>query len=548
MTSNPRSHCLWFFTLLLSAVLPAHADRYPINRNVDVQHYRFELRFYETTDRLEGNTTVTVRVKTKDLHSFTLDLIRASANGRGMLVEKAWMNEQPIRFRHDSSRLTLFIDTPVAANTLVNFRIQYRGIPADALRIGKDKFGERGYFSDNWPNKTRHWLPTVDHPYDKASCEFLLTVPVPYTAVSNGLLTEQSLINDTTAYFHWMQTAPIATWLYTIGISKFAMTVTDHFMGKPIQSWVYARDREAGFADFAQPTKEVLQFMSEEVGPFAYEKIANIESPAAGGGMEAASAISYNEKLIDGKKNTRIRNVIIHELAHQWFSCALTETTWDDVWLSESFATYYTLQFIQHAYGDSVYREELAKARKLFLDYLKNEPPMPLVSPRDPDDAPVTQYAVTYQKGAWVLTMLHGLIGDKAFRAGIRAYYRAHYNSNATTSDFIKAMERSSHRNLKTFFDQWLYRTDLIRAGFTWRYEESKQLLHLSVYQEGSKNDAYTFPLVVHLTVGGKPVRRVVQVSKSVSHFQLRVNQKPERVSMDPEGKLLAAFYEKKPL
>ena len=98
-----------------------------------------------------------------------------------------------------------------------------------------------------------------------------------------------------------------------------AVQHVDEFDGKAIQTWVYQQDRDAGFYDFAVPTRHAMEFYSDYVGPFAYEKLANITSPATGGGMEAATAIMYSENSVTGDRSVRWRNVIIHEVAHQWF-------------------------------------------------------------------------------------------------------------------------------------------------------------------------------------------------------------------------------------
>ena len=121
-----------------------------------------------------------------------------------------------------------------------------------------------------------------------------------------------------------------------LGVAEFAVQSVGTFEGKSIQSWVYAKNRDAGFHDFAHITKDALEFFSHYVGPFAYEKLANIQSSSlTNGAMETASAIIYAENLITGKVTEKLRNVMIHEIAHQWFGNSVTEATWDDAWLSE---------------------------------------------------------------------------------------------------------------------------------------------------------------------------------------------------------------------
>ena len=214
----------------------------------------------------------------------------------------------------------------------IQLTVGYRGVPATGLIIGDNKHGDRTFFSDNWPNKARNWLPTIDHPYDKAKCEFIVTAPAHYQVISNGLKVEETDRGDGTRLTHWRQSVPIASWLYALGVARFAVQYVDTFEGKSIETWVYPQDRDAGFYDFAVPTKQAMAFYSDMVGPYSYEKLANIQSNSVGGGMEAATAIFYGDASVTGERSERWRNVIIHEVAHQWFGNAVTEYDWDDGW------------------------------------------------------------------------------------------------------------------------------------------------------------------------------------------------------------------------
>jgi glycosidase len=192
--------------------------------------------------------------------------------------------------------------------------------------------------------------------------------------VSNGLLVEETDLPDGRRRTHWRQSVPIAPWLYVLGVARFAVQHVDTFDGKAIQTWVYAKDRDAGFHDFAVPTRDALAFYSERVGPFSYEKLANVQSNSVSGGMEAASAIFYSEGSVTGTRSERWRNVVIHEVAHQWFGNAVTEYDWDDVWLSEGFATYFTLLFIEHAYGRDEFLRGLEDSRQRVIAFDRKQP------------------------------------------------------------------------------------------------------------------------------------------------------------------------------
>jgi aminopeptidase N len=543
---HPFSTLLSLFSLVAFLLVnrTAMADPYPIDSNVDILHYRFALRFLDHTDQIEGYATLQVRWRGGGPRQLRLDLVNALAETghKGMVVDSVSINGRNIAFRHEQNALLIRGDNSGIPGDVTEITIRYHGIPADGLHPGSNKFGERGFFSDNWPDKTRHWLPVIDHPHEKATCEFLVKAPSHYQVVSNGLLKEKRVIDDSTTFTYWKQSVPIASWLYTIGVSTFAVQELEPFKGKPIQSWVYERERAAGFRDLESPTKEVLRYFSDYIGPFAYEKIANIESPVVGGGMEAASAIGYSEKLIDGTQSKRIRNVVIHELAHQWFGNAVTERSWDDAWLSESFATYFTLQFIRHAYGEEEYQDELKKARSLFERHLKNEAPYPIVASRSPEMGPVTNYAVTYQKGAWVLTMLQDMMGKTAFRKGIREYYQQFYNDNATTADFKAIMQKHAHTDLGPFFTQWLTLPGQIEANYSWSYDPGKRRVTLTIEQPAA--NPYQFNLELSIAGTGKTITRSLAISLPKTIISIPCTFRPESVVLDPRGKLLAAFQQ----
>jgi len=346
----------WRSALVIGLVLVAAAssstpDDYPRRIGIDIEHYRFELALADDSDEIAGRATVTVLFTGSGVVDLPLDLTSIASGGRGMEVLSVMSDGASLDFTHRSDVLNIRLAETGRAGGRVSVTIDYRGVPVAGLQIGPNKYGDRTFFSDNWPNRVHNWLPTVDHVGEKATSEFLVTAPAHYQVVSNGLVLEETDLGNGNRLTHWKQSVPISPWLFVLGVARFAVQQVDDFQGKQIQTWVYAQDRDAGFYDFAVPTKQVLEFYDEYVGPFAYEKLANITSPATGGGMEAASAIMYSDNSVTGERTDRWRNVVIHEIAHQWFGNAVTEADWDDVWLSEGFATYFTLLYREHAYG-----------------------------------------------------------------------------------------------------------------------------------------------------------------------------------------------------
>jgi len=512
-------------------------DPYPKNPKIDAINYRFEFELSDETDEIRGRATVDVRFLAEGIETLRLDLIKKSSvlENKGMRVISVASNGKPVNYTHENDALLIALPAASENSQRSQFTITYQGIPATGLIIGDNKYGDRTFFSDNWPNKGRNWLPTIDHPYDKATCEFVVTAPNHYQVVSNGLLIEETDLSENKRFTHWKQSVPIAPWLYVLGVAKFAVQHVDDFQGKEIQTWVYYQDRDAGFYDFAEPTKKALEYYSNYVGPFSYEKLANIQSNSVGGGMEAASAILYGDNSVSGERRTRWRNVVIHEIAHQWFGNAVTEYDWDDVWLSEGFATYFTLLFIEHEYGRDAFLAGLQSSKKRVDDFYLINPGYSIVHDNLKDMAKVTS-SQTYQKGSWVLHMLRGVVGTENFWNGIRSYYNKYQDSNATTGDFRREMEEASGMDLSVFFEQWLYKGGTLKYVGNWQYSQQESQVRITLNQVQTDGSLFEMPIEIAIYYQGqdRPQIEIVQADKKSNVFTLKVGSEPKNIVIDP--------------
>ncbi len=528
-------------SLFLFPIL-SKADNYPINKKIDIKHYSFALTLSDSNDEIIGSTNITIQFKQAGVQNFRLDLINQSIErkGKGMLVDGVYLDKNSVSYSHQKDALIIDLPMPSTINQTLVFTIKYHGIPSDGLRIGATKFGDRSFFNENWPNRGRHWLPLIDHPYDKATSEFIVKAPAHYKVISNGLLLEESDLGDNVKLTHWKQSVPVSSWLFVLGVADFAVKYVDEFKGKSIQTWVYSKNREAGFYDFDEPTKKVLEFYSAYVGPYAYEKLANIQTPSVNGGMETSSAIFYGEDLVNGKRDERIRNIVIHEIAHQWFGNAITETTWDDAWLSEGFATFFTLLFIEKEYGKEEYKKGISKAKKTVFDLSLKIPDFSIIGNRTAENEPVTN-GLTYQKGAWVLHMLRDLLGEKSFQKGIRAYYAKYFNSNTTTDEFRLEMEKASGKDLKLFFKQWLYQPINPTINAVWKYDAAAKKLNLQLTQSQSVDFLFNVPVEVgyYKTGSTTPTILKMNLSRKQEVFSFLVPSAPEKLELDPRNVLL---------
>ena len=533
---------IYFFLFSLLPYTILAKDPYPKNPNIDILNYKFEINLNDTSDIIYGSADIALNIKDSE-DRVRLDLISQGKDGMGMEVKKVTFNGSEVSYSHDND--VLLIETGAleySSRDIIN--VVYSGMPITGLIIGPNMHGDRTFFSDNWPNKARNWLPLVDHPYDKSTAEFVVIAPNHYQVISNGLLVEETNLNKELKKTHWKQSVPISCWLYALGVAEFAVDYVDYFEGKSIQTWVYKQDRDNGFYDFKIPTKHTMEFFSDYIGPFAYEKLANVQSNSVKGGMESATAIFYSDVSVTGDRSVRWRNVVIHEVAHQWFGNCVTEYDWDDVWLSEGFATYFTLMFREHAYGRDDFVNGLNDAKRLVYNHYKTDKESSIVHNNLKDMKDVLTYSLQYQKGAWVLHMLRNYVGEDNFRKGIRNYYKKYYNSTTTTNQFKTEMEVVSGMNLDTFFDQWLYKGGNMVLDGNWKFDEKKGRIEVNLNQV--QNDGYLFEMPVELGISynDKNLEKIqtVKLEKEKGRFYIASDSKPIAIKIDPNTKLLAIW------
>ena len=533
---------IYFFLFSLLPYTILAKDPYPKNPNIDILNYKFEIHLNDTSDIIYGSADIALNIKDSE-DIVRLDLISQGKDGMGMEVKKVTFNGSEVSYSHDND--VLLIETGAleySSRDIIN--VVYSGMPITGLIIGPNMHGDRTFFSDNWPNKARNWLPLVDHPYDKSTAEFVVIAPNHYQVISNGLLVEETNLNKELKKTHWKQSVPISCWLYALGVAEFAVDYVDYFEGKSIQTWVYKQDRDNGFYDFKIPTKHTMEFFSDYIGPFAYEKLANVQSNSVKGGMESATAIFYSDVSVTGDRSVRWRNVVIHEVAHQWFGNCVTEYDWDDVWLSEGFATYFTLMFREHAYGRDDFVNGLNDAKRLVYNHYKTDKESSIVHNNLKDMKDVLTYSLQYQKGAWVLHMLRNYVGEDNFRKGIRNYYKKYYNSTTTTNQFKTEMEVVSGMNLDTFFDQWLYKGGNMVLDGNWKFDEKKGRIEVNLNQV--QNDGYLFemPLELGISYNDKNLEKIqtVKLEKEKGRFYIASDSKPISIKIDPNTKLLAIW------
>ena len=502
------------------------SDGYVRLDDVDILHYRIQLDIGDTGKAIRGEATIRAEMLAAGREVLPLDLV-------ALTVDRVAVDGESADFAHRDGRLRVTLGDGHAAGDTVTVAVTYRGEPVDGLYIQNNKFGDRSVFADNWPNRARYWFPGVDHPYDKATVEFIVTAPAAYDVVANGRLLEEAAVSPERKRTHWKTEAPIPTYCMVIGAARFSIVRPGSWNGIPVSYYLFPEDREAGTTDFSRST-EMLAFYTELIGPYPYTKLALVQSSTRFGGMENASAIFFPEHSILGANLGEA--VIAHEIAHQWFGDSVTESDWHHLWLSEGFATYFGALFFEEADGKERFQEMLARSRSRYFT-ANRRAPAPIFNPGITDLFDLLN-AYNYSKAGLVLHMLRGLMGDEAFFDGIRRFYAEYRDQTVLTRDFQSVMETRAGRKLDWFFEQWIHRPGHPVVEAAWSWDEGTGVVSVRVRQT-QRQEPYRLPVTLAFVAGDREQRRRVELRDRSHEFRFKLDEAPGSILFDPDSWLL---------
>ena len=500
---------------------------------IDILHYKFQVNLNDESDTIYGTAEITIRFS-QPVSFFVLDLVGTNSRGKGMRVDRVFnTSHKALEFMQQNEKIKIILPKAAKTDDSTRFTISYHGIPSDGLIISKNKYGDRTFFADNWPNRAHNWIPCKDEPNDKATFEFIVTAPSHYEVISNGSLIEKKDLLDNKKLTHWKEDVSLPTKVMVIGVSKFAVKqFADSPPNIPVSAWVYPQDSVTGFRNYSA-APGILKFYSDYVGPYPYNKLANVQSKTEFGGMENASAIFYNEA--SAEQNNTVEDLLAHEIAHQWFGDMATEKKFSHLWLSEGFATYLTDIYLESRYGTAHMNKLLKEDRNKVIDFMRfsSRPVVDSVSSFVKLLSPNS-----YERGGWVLHMLRRQLGDSAFQTLIRKYYDRYKGTNADTDDFRQMAGEVSGKNLKQFFKQWLYTPSIPELQIQSKYEKETGELLLTVTQ--LQKDIFQFPLEFQFSSAPEGTKSVsVQVTKKTETFKFKVAQRLLDFIVDPNTSLL---------
>lgn len=481
-------------------------------QSIDVQHMTVDLQVNDSTDNIVVKETINFSwIDTNQVLHF--DLAALNGNGKGMNVSSITNGNISVDFRQEKEKI-VFPMFKAMGKSNFTFTFYYQGVPINGLIIGKNKFGSRTFFGDNWPNRAHNWLVCNDHPSDKTTIDFTVRAPKKYSVIANGEFVAKNEVNNKEVEYRYHSGVLLPMKVIVVGIAEFSIKELNTYTKFPLSSWVYPENEADGFKDF-DLAPEILDFFINYVGNYEYEKLANVQSTTQFGGMENAGCIFYDENAITGKQT--MESLMVHEIAHQWFGNSASEKDWKDVWLSEGIVTYLTNLYILNKYGEGAFIEQLENDRIKVIKFSKVYK-HPVVDTNYSDLMSLLN-PNSYQKGGLILHMLRKKIGDEVFQKGIKMYYQRYRLSNASTSDFQHVFEEVSGLKLDSFFQQWLYVTGHPILDINVEHKAKKAQVTLNQLQE---NAVFSFPLTIEFTLkrGGK-IYKEIEVSSKTTQFEM---------------------------
>jgi len=536
-----------FATLQLGADEP-----YARNRDYDLEHSRIALRFDLDQKKVMGDVTHTLTI----LHDATSKIVFDSA---GLTIHSATLNKSAAKFEIKDDKLIIPLTTAAHAGEKFDITIRYEGKPTKGLYfILPDKdYPDRPkqVWTQGESEDTRYYLPTYDYPNDRLTTETILTVPASWITVANGKLINVSDAANGMKTWTWKESVPSSTYLFTVVAGEFE-EIKDSWRGIPV-TYYAPKGRGDRLSINYSRTPQMIELFSAKLGVnYPWEKYAQaMVDDFVAGGMENSSATTNTSNSLQHPKLapefiTGEDGLISHELGHQWFGDLVTCKDWGDIWLNEGFATFMEFVWTESHFGkDQADYERWQSARQWFEE--ANLYSKPTVRHDFNDSGEFDGNA--YTKGGWVLYMLRHQLGEDAFYYGLKHYLEVNRGKNVVTADLAKAMEEATHTNVDQFFNQWLYGAGAPKFDLSYRYDEAKHEVALTVKQtqrvEG-RVGLFHIPTEVEITTASGPKLFPITVSqgKDTAIFTFPADSAPLMVLFDKGGHVLKSteFHKEK--
>lgn len=483
-----------FLSLVLAIIYPSFAlgldnltqvEAIERQKQIGEVAYDLQFEFFRGKNEYRGKTTILAKVlnlkKSLRIDSYVKDIKLVKVNG---VVTKDYLNEQGY----------IILPSKILTENIkieISYHQQFSGM---AFKRFVDVDGAEYHYSKLEPYMAHHVFPCFDQPDLKAVFRVKVKAPKEWKVIGNELTSKSLTVgNDNIVTLN--PTAKISTYLFFIGVGDYQEWV-DKYQELPLR--IFARKALASYVDvenIMEITKQGLKFFNEYFDyPHPFSNYGHVFVPDfTSSGMEQPGAVTMTENFIFrgvpiAASLKKREEVIYHEMAHMWFGNLVTMKWWNDLWLNESFATYMAI----------LAQERASKNTDVwpYFHYLKmwgyNQDQYSTSHPIEsevPDTLASTASfdGITYAKGAASLKQLHYLVGEEAFKSGLRDYFKNFAFKNTIRNDFINSIAKFTKSDLKAWSFKWFETSGANRVRVSHGCEEGK-IKNFSILQDKSNS------------------------------------------------------------
>lgn len=415
------------------------------NGGIDVQHYSLDLRYAPPAPapaplegELDGVATITLTA-TQELRSFNLDL-------RGLTATRVVVDGKSMSFaQEEGNELVVQARPMLKAGTTVEVVVEYGGTTGRPTDLEGALYGwvttRDGAMVVSQPDGAATWFPTSDHPTDKATYDFAVTVPDGLVAVANGVLTDETTADGWTTW-EWDAPDPMAAYLATASVGNYELRFSESPSGVPIIDAVDADLPASASANLAL-TGAMMDFYEDLFGPYPFVAYgAIVDDDTVGYALETQTRSFFSRSAG--------QSTVAHELVHQWIGDDVAVERWADIWHNEGWATYGAWLWTESTGGRT--------AQAAFDAVMARPASDPFWSLTLSDPGPLNLFhPAIYSRSAAMLLALRQEIGDEAFLELTRTVVTDRSGGTISTADYEALAQQISGQDLEHFFEVWLH-------------------------------------------------------------------------------------------
>jgi aminopeptidase N len=521
-------------------------------RNFDLLHTKLQVSFSWEKQHLYGKANLMLKPYFYESNLLVLDAKGFDINK--VVLVNSNQTFQDLKFEYKDS-LKLHIQLPKVYTRKDTFEIfiDYTAKPNELQSGGSNAItSDKGLYFINPLNKDANkpqqiwtqgeteasscWFPTIDKPNERCTAEICITVSDSLITLSNGLLTESSVLSDGTKTECWTMDQPHAPYLFMMAIGKYSV-VKDKWRGKEVSYYVEP-DYEKYARNIFGNTPEMLEFFSQKLGvEYPWQKYAQVVvRDFVSGAMENTSASLFLEQIQSNNRERLDRNwdfIIAHELFHQWFGDYVTCESWSNITLNEAFATYSEYLWNEHKYGKDEADYNLMGDLKKYLGEARiYQEPLIRFHYKDKEEVFDSH---SYEKGGLILHMLRNYLGDEAFFKSLELYLKNHAYTSVEAHNLRMAFEEVTGEDLNWFFNQWFLSSGHPKLKITYSYIDStkKQIINIEQQRSNDNTVYFRLPLQVDIYTAEGITRKEILVNDKKHTFEFDVATKPKLINVD---------------